>query len=349
MFNSRFNYQSFLTYIVLALIAAVVIHLMFKMFIKPNKTVVHKEKMTDIGPLTDKKKCSTCNIDNISNTNNDSKYDYYNNIANDMSATIELNKAVPNTSNTRGTIDSDQIGGANDSDSDDYGLDNSYGSGSSRDYVGDVYTCKSNIKNKQNLIKKSSDDKIDWNAQMDEITGLASKTPNFTDCRNCEHENTYTREFYMNNQQPCEQYNKPLSDREQQNYRDSFFNFRNYTWQDSHGVDAIDIMNAEYISQINKGSEIMAPNNDKGQGYKIGDIYDAITTNTYRPKDMMISPNYDNITMSPQYKMKASNGDFYTDDNWLYKKDRVMNGGEFYDGISGFSSDRDQPLAINIS
>lgn len=332
---SQFNYKSFLTYIVLALIIAVLIHLMFKLFVesKSAKNSHSTEKMTNIP--NNKNGCRSCVQYNDANTDHksdnkpisdksssDTKYDYY-------------------TDNDNTNVDDNTI-----PDNMPNYLDNSdasYGGSYVNQYFDPDYTCKSNIKNKQNRIKRSSDDTFDMNAQMDEITGLASKTPNQPNCRVCEYENTYTREFYENNQQPCPPKIEKMTDQEQQKYIDNFFNFRNFTEQNSHGVDAIDIMNTEYLAT---NGNMFQPKNDNGNGHKISDIYDAITADTHKTKDMMITPNYDNITMSPQFKMKGSNGAYYTNDTWLYKKDRVMNGGEFYDGVSGSDSNGDHYLSV---
>ena len=362
--QKQFNYQSFLTYIVLALVAAVLIHLMFKFYVtpKPNNKL-YNENMTNINNNNRKSGCRSCVKPNPDPDND--KFDYY---TNPVTVDSDDNSLLMNNRDNRDNWDN--VDNTDNTELSGISYGPSYGSGDDSDNIfsnnnnnnnnndnNDNYACAKKIKNKQNRIKNSADNKIDWNAQMDEITGIASKTPNYPDCRVCESENTYTREFYLNNEQPCEPKIDKLSDNQQQGYRDNFFNFRNYTWQTSHGVDAIDLLNSEYLSTsgnmfnptTDKNSTYNRENQNITNGNKIMDVYDAITTDTYKTKDMMISPNYDNITMTPQFKRTASNGDYYTDDMWLYKKDRVMNGGEFYDGVSGFSSDKDVPQALSYS
>ena len=310
--QKQFNYKSFLTYIVLALIVAILIHLVFKLFMKSKSSQTCTEKMTNIPKQN---KCNSCTSSNISNqdSNSEPKYNYY---TDNVTDNIDDNTIPDNMPNYLDNNDA------------------SYGGSYVNQYFDPEFTCKTGLK-KQNKIRRSSDESIDMNAQIDEISGLASKTPNYQNCRSCENENTYTREFFLNNQQPCPPKIEKTTDQDQQKYMDNFFNFRNYTEQSSHGIDNIDILNTEYLAT---NGNMFQPKNDKGNGHKISDIYDAITADTHKTKDMMISPNYDNITMTPQFKMNGSNGAYYTDDTWLYKKDRVMNGGEFYDGVSGINS-----------
>src|SRR5207253_11296658 len=68
--------------------------------------------------------------------------------------------------------------------------------------------------------------------ETDEIAGLG-KNWNTIDCVNCENDNTYTREFLLNNDLPCPTKARKFTDEEMQDYRDDFFNFRNKTNQSS--------------------------------------------------------------------------------------------------------------------
>jgi hypothetical protein len=197
----------------------------------------------------------------------------------------------------------------------------------------------------------NNDDEYDEDSMTDEITGINGKTPNYVECKNCEYDNTYSREFFLNNEMPCPIQPINYTDNELQNYRDDFFNFRNKTYQTSHGVDAIDILNEKILA----GEGEFGVNKNMKKGQKISEIYDGMMASQYQRPDIQNpntihgQPNYDEISMAPRFKMNGGNGAYYTKDSWLYKNDRIMNGGEFYDGITGSDGDMSRHMAISYN
>ena len=142
----------------------------------------------------------------------------------------------------------------------------------------------------------------------------------------CNTTDLYMNEFLMNNKICKDKY----SDVDIQKYRDKFVDFRSYTCQTSGGIDTVDKMNEVILS----GDKVTT-------GDKISNIYDSLTQNCIK------NPNLDKISISPQYKMQGSMGNYYTKDNWIYGYDNVMNGGMFYDGITGQDPMMDNQMAVN--
>lgn len=345
--QNQFNYQSFLTYIVLALIVAIMIHLLFKMFYAKRN-----ENMSLLTPREAKTK--SCNLTPTTRMISDGDDDVY---------STEVGKGyngVPDRFN---------------SPTDPY--DNRY-----NNYDDYNSTIESDIKTKYmkngayrtrhvKALNTDYNDNLDSDSyvaeddsfldseinQADQISGVANRTPNYSECTSCENENTYEKEFLLNNNEPCPANPQKYSRTKLQEYRDSVFNFRNKINQTSHGVDAVDIINEKYLS--NNG-EIGVANPNAEEGQKICDVYDAMTADQFKQQNNIL-PKLDNINMSPQFKAKAGNASYYTKDNWVYKQDRVMNGGAFIDDVVGYgdnninnsgmgmNSDMDYQMAVNYN
>lgn len=199
------------------------------------------------------------------------------------------------------------------------------------------------------------DDKSLENNEMVELSGSVGDNninqPEY-DTNQINGDNTYTREFMLNNDMPIPTEPISYTENEMQDYRNDFFNFRNKTNQSSQGVDSTELLNENILS--NNGN-IYDVNAKAKKGQKISEIYDGLTIGQYQniaPTDTVtskdhIAPNYDRVTHSPQFKTNGGNGSFFTNDNWMYKTDNVMNGGEFLDGITGSDSYHDNNMAIS--
>lgn len=94
-------------------------------------------------------------------------------------------------------------------------------------------------------------------------------------CTRCDITNTYTREFYEDNKQPCPKEYKKYTDKDLQKYRNKFFGFREQIWKGSNveGPDLVDKMNEQIIN--NNGEAI----GDEFKDETIGDIFDYMTNN----------------------------------------------------------------------
>jgi len=352
--EDTFNYQSFLTYIVLAFIAAITIHLLFKIYYVPKEHFIVNDRMTDLNIL-------------------DASYAIKNSILPDDDTHTKIHKSR--------RLDKYDIPAKNNSDD----SSNSYKYDSPRydaDFFEDIDIKHQQNKKKKNknpknygthkrystLINKNYNDNINYvdtgitdpdnyaDDHIDEITGIGAKTPNYTDCVSCGSDNTYVKEFVLNNNEPCPTIPKKFTNEDLQNYRDDFFNFRNKINQSSEGVNPIDILNERILAGQGDLADMNDPNNPvklggNAQGQKISELYDSLTANSYGPyhENCMISPNFDTINMSPQYKKYVGNGEYYTRDNWAYEKDRIMNGGAFFNDVTGADSDdfKDTPQAIS--
>lgn len=188
-----------------------------------------------------------------------------------------------------------------------------------------------------NLMSNDFDSVYDY-VDDDYINGISNKTPNLIGSTTCDVNNTYTKEFLMDNDILCATEIKPRSKKDLQDYRDNFFGFRSHVWQNSAGVDPVDRLNEKILS----GDGDLSQN-----GKKISDIYDSLTGDRIHKKHCIMTPNLDNITMSSQYKMPGSLGDYYTKDNWIYNYDHVMNGALFYDNVSGVDPLMDDQMAFD--
>lgn len=316
----QFNYQSFLTYIVLAFIVAITIHLLFKIFYKnvlpkSNETMKNQNSLYNIQsnvPNTFYVKnmdySASDNVMQPKTIDNSDPYQIVKNVNNAHKASKSNNSDINNEEIIRSI----------------HGVNKQY-----RDYDTASYDA--------NELDESNGD------STDEIAGLG-KNWNTMDCIDCEYDNTYTREFMLNNDLPPPTQPRNYTEDEMQDYRDGFFNFRNKTYQSSHGVDSAEILNENILA--NNG-EVYDVNEKAKKGERISDIYDAMTVGQYKNTNNMIAPSYDRITLTPQFKMNGGNGAFLTNDNWMYKTDKVMNGGEFLDGITGSDSYRDNNMAIS--
>lgn len=353
--EDTFNYQSFLTYIVLAFIAAITIHLLFKIYYVEKEHFIYNDRMTD------------SNIRHAS-------YAIKNPILPNDNTHQKIRKSR--------RLDKYDVPAKNNSDD----SSNSYKHDSPRynaDFFEDADIKHQLNKNKKNknpknfghhrryltLKNKNYDtDNIDYvdtgitnpdnyaDDHIDEISGIGATTPNYIDCVSCGIENTYVKEFVLNNNEPCPVMPKELTNEDLQNYRDDFFNFRNKINQSSEGLSVTDVLNERILAGNGDLSDMNDPNNPiklskNAQGQKISDLYDSLTANAYGPyhENCMVSPNFNSTNMSPQYKKYVGNGEYYTRDNWAYEKDRIMNGGAFFNDVTGSDSDdfKDTPQAIS--
>lgn len=167
--------------------------------------------------------------------------------------------------------------------------------------------------------------------------GHANKTPNLVPCINCDYENTFSKEFIQQEAPRCPTSAPDMTREQLKDYRDKFFGFRSELFQGSNveGTDPVDKINEQLLD--GEGELV---------GRNISDVFDSLTGNKSRTQQMK-EQNVDNITMNPQYKSNGANGQFYLPVSWAYTNESVMNGGKFYDGVSGIDSELNPPMAID--
>lgn len=303
------DYQVFLTYIVLALIVAITIHILFKAFYSCN---YKKSNEGFIGPY---QRDSLKNIHNIqmdnsdtvsTNSNYETKISRYNDKDKYYSSGCNSEPDVDGISKLPPTYNS---------------LDNSQ-------------TLENKIPN--NLMP--DEPKSSYEYSDDYIGGISNRTPNLIGSASCDINNTYANDFLMDENVLCPTKAPTYTREELQKYRDNFFDFRSHLWQQSAGVDPVDRMNAMLLS---------GDGDLPGRGRKISDVYDSLTGDRIHKEHCVMVQNLDNITMSPQYRMPGTLGDYYTKDNWIYNYDHVMNGALFYDNVAGVDPLMDSQMAIN--
>ncbi len=168
---------------------------------------------------------------------------------------------------------------------------------------------------------------------MDEDLITHTKNKYCTSCHNDTDADTYIRERLISGKKPCDSVKK-YSNNELTNYRDKHFSFRNKIWQTSRDVDMVDKINNLYLS----GDEDVAK---EFKGKNISDLFNTLTKNDdLISQDCLISTNKDieRITKESGYLEKGHNGNMYSNANWKYENEKVLNGGNFFNNIQPFDT-----------
>ena len=273
------NYQIFATYIVLALVVAITIHIMFRIYFQTHKKTYTYQNNNILSQ-------------NDSNLYQNNDYDYQKVASDNL-----FEKPASIIKNQNSTLDIDP---ENDL----------------------VYNNYANVDFNNETAVVDNSDYSKWN----ELLGTS------LECGKCKVNNTYEKEFGLLNEN---QQTSTIYD-DLKTYRDDFFNFRNKTMHTSHGADSVDIIN----DRIQSGNGDIVGVNEVNNNLRIADLYDSMTNNK------LIDQNIDETSTNAQYKMKASGGSYLTNDTWLYGDERVMNGGHFYDNVTGLNNETDKPMAL---
>jgi len=185
------------------------------------------------------------------------------------------------------------------------------------------------------------------------IVGTANKTPNLSTCISCDSENTWTKEFISPNTEICSPPSRKYSQKDLQNYRDSFFGFRDNTNQMGAEPDPVDRINLRYLEGDGDVTKTVDENIVFGE--KISDVFDSIAGGPRnRDKGMkqyketcVQSPEIQKTLTSPDYFMNGMTSSYYIPDEWVYKYDKMMNGGTFYNNVIAHKTSNDYPMMIN--
>lgn len=144
---------------------------------------------------------------------------------------------------------------------------------------------------------------------------------NCTVCKTSEQVDDYVRESLLHSAKVCKEENV-LTPEEVNRHRNDYISFRNGVFQPSNGVDAVDKINDLYLS----GNTDITRN---FKDMKIKDLYDYVTKNNFSSS----SDKKEAFNNNSDLIIAGSRGDFLAKDNWVYEDEKVMNGGEFMDGI----------------
>lgn len=128
----------------------------------------------------------------------------------------------------------------------------------------------------------------------------------------------------------------PISTELNDEQNKKYFAFRDNVMQSSSQFNSSDIMNKVRVNDIDfNGRSIKGVYDDLIKDYKLYDTQKIIT------------PEVDNITNIPFYKIKgATDGEYIPNDIWVYDKDKVMNGSKIFDSV--YPSDRQQKIKYKV-
>lgn len=153
--------------------------------------------------------------------------------------------------------------------------------------------------------------------------GYINKTPDVDNPIGNQGEiNQYIKDFFLQDQYLREP--KIVIDEDKtKKYRDNFFTFRDKIMQESQQFTVADKALQMKIDEVNFG------------GRKIADVYDGLVdTNNLYDKQFLRMPKQDTSAIQNTFYVKeGANGKYTSDDLWIYDKDRIMNGGNFYKDV----------------
>ena len=154
---------------------------------------------------------------------------------------------------------------------------------------------------------------------------------------------TYLRTRLVERKDEC-RLNPTYTNFDLKNYRDTHFAFRNKIFQTSRDVDMVDKLN--YLEQV--GSHDVS-RNKKGQ--RISDMYDYLTRSDdlimpQMHKDYKSEKPIQRIMDQTGIPIEGHNGDMWSNQNWGYNNDKDLNGGNFYNNITGYDGQFNPPQSI---
>jgi hypothetical protein len=156
--------------------------------------------------------------------------------------------------------------------------------------------------------------------QIIDGAGVINKTPDIDNpIGNQEEINQYIKDFFLQDQFLREPKIK-IDEEKTKKYRDNFFTFREKIMQESQQFSVADKDIQMKIDEANYG------------GKKIADVYDdLVDVNNLYNKQKLIMPKQDVSAIQNVFYVKnGANGNYTSDETWMYDKDRVMNGGLFF-------------------
>lgn len=191
--------------------------------------------------------------------------------------------------------------------------------------------------------------------QLQDLRAFKTKE-DLTIDQNAENVKRYIRDYVLDGLNKCNcvtNMNQPdFTPQEIDAYREKHIEFRENTWGTSKGIDGIDPV--DKINQINYNGGVPA------NGMTIANYYDNLTSakvadtppgfvmGTNIPKTKCVAqPQMENTVGPVGYYTGMGNAKYFKRDNWEYQNENPINGGLYYDDISGSDPMMDYQMINN--
>jgi|AntRauTorckE6833_2_1112554.scaffolds.fasta_scaffold11056_2 hypothetical protein len=186
-----------------------------------------------------------------------------------------------------------------------------------------------NSQNSLSLLSSSSSvDSSIKGFNIDSLNGPADIEPELANAypiSNDIADSKYLDKLIIKNNETCGKVPKTIKQ-----FNKDFFNFRDRAWHSSSmRYDPVDKINDMKLSG-NISQSRRYPN------MKIKDLYDELTKgpNLYK-KQCVRTPLFDNMNPDEYHLKPGSPGTIMNADNWKYDNEKIMNGGEISQGLTG--------------
>ena len=324
-----------INYILLALLVAVLLHLIFK---NSNCLCEKKEQMTCTKPTNS---INSPDYINNSNSNTITNSNWFNRVKVNEPNKDNVNKDNANKDN------------ANNVNKDKYNNILS-------DFLGDVPDGQighaNRIESHDILYGMGSLDRIDHDVKDNEThdtTGLSdfdsgkSIGTNYS-CSNLNNTDAnvdnYIKEYALYGRPLCVNQNNKNTTYDKKDidiYRQNQLEFNNNINRSSSGVDMVDKVNELYLAGNGDCAKRL-------QGKTIAEAYDQMTK-IYKSDNQntcLIKPEIDRASLGTHYMKPGHNSGTYISHQLRYNTDDVNTGGVFYDGIEGYDDTADHNMIV---
>jgi len=152
---------------------------------------------------------------------------------------------------------------------------------------------------------------------------IVNKTPDVDNpIGNQDEIDQYIKDFFLQDQF-LKKPNVKITSEWTKRYRDNYFTFKDNVFKESQQYSPADRALQMKVDETHFS------------GRKISDVYDELVdVHDLYDKQLLRMPKQDTSAIeNVLYVKKGANGDYVADDLWIYDKDRVMNGGMFYNEV----------------
>jgi len=331
-----------INYILLALLVAVLLHLIFK---NSNCLCEKKEQMTCTKPTNSINSPDYDNKFNSNTVTNNNWFDRVNidknnkqnvdNSKDKINVFYDVNNDKYNNilSDFLGDVPDGQIGHANRNET----HDRLYGMGSLERVDYDV---KDNSNNNETNETHDTTGLSNFDSGKSIGTNYSCSNLNNTDAN----VDNYIKEYALYRRSLCiNQNNKDTSydKKDIDIYRQNQLEFNNNINRSSSGVDMVDKVNELYLAGNGDCAKRL-------QGKTIAEAYDQMTK-IYKADNentCLIKPEIDRASLGTHYMKPGHNSGTYISHQLRYNTDDVNTGGVFYDGIEGYDDTADHNMIV---
>jgi len=331
-----------INYILLALLVAVLLHLIFK---NSNCLCEKKEQMTCTKPTNSINSPDYDNKFNSNTVTNNNWFDRVNidknnkqnvdNSKDKINVFYDVNNDKYNNilSDFLGDVPDGQIGHANRNET----HDRLYGMGSLERVDYDV---KDNSNNNETNETHDTTGLSNFDSGKSIGTNYSCSNLNNTDAN----VDNYIKEYALYGRSLCiNQNNKDTSydKKDIDIYRQNQLEFNNNINRSSSGVDMVDKVNELYLAGNGDCAKRL-------QGKTIAEAYDQMTK-IYKADNentCLIKPEIDRASLGTHYMKPGHNSGTYISHQLRYNTDDVNTGGVFYDGIEGYDDTADHNMIV---